>query len=881
MLIGNEAYDDEQAHGCLSDVNRMLNLLQTANEAGTRYQMPTTRTNLKASELRELMTELPGWGIDGDDITLVYYAGYGMLIDGTIASITGKDGEAYRLSELRESLDQLPGAKIIVLDCRYKSSIVLNGEPAELMRKYNSAVVSTFSEGVTGDDYYVLTSMTLDTTLAGMVQELGLPCGALTYYFAEGCGYDYKSQSPNEPLSADSNGNGAVSLIEAYDYITSSIDALAANSGIEPASNTLYSAVDGNFPLFSKRATAETLSVAIEPKTLSMAAGTTQILTASVLPVNAVQRDLYWLSSDLGICTVSQSGMVTAIRPGSATVSCISSNGMSAKTTIMVRDVTFVESVSLDPSKLVVAPGITHQLNLKMVPATSNELITWKSSEQTIATVSDEGLVTTIRNGSTVITAVTESGKEVSCVVQVVDLSNVVTELTLETNEINLYEGEARLLTHKVKPTKALDQMVTWSSSDDTVAQVETNGLIAGMGAGDAVITCTASSGVKSEVTVHVKGTLIQFTDKNITMKKGKTAKIRYKVQPSGAQTTISWESSSPDVATVSDNGTVTTIADGQTNIVATLANGQTATCKLSVASVPAKTIRFKKAKLSMAAGSTATLQYQITPKSASIKAVTWSSSNEEVVTVDEDGLITAVGVGKADVVGRTHNGKAAKCRITVKTQKASAVTMSVTEQTLRLHGEKDFQLSAIMEPENELGNRALKWESSNKKVVTVDQDGLVTAVGNGTASVRASSGKVSAECKFTVTSNRTYNKKPIVGEEKQLYTSVRRIEYEGEELVVQVHYANRTKESVTVPFAGLLKLNLSDGQSFELGEINTAKNQTLKQGKNVYFTFKYKLADFPQLQGLDLVGADIEILEPTTDGTTQDLTTTGEVGEL
>ncbi len=872
MLIGIESYTGTPIEGCLTDVNRMMNLLQSANEAGARYLTPVTRTNLKAAELRELLTgDMLGWGVDNDDVTLLYFAGLGMISEDNTASLTARDGEPVKLTELRAALDQLPGTKIVILDCRYLESIAEKSKrtPAQLLSLFNRAVTNTFTGGMTERDYQVLTSMTMVNSVAQADLILGLPCGPFTYYLSQACGYDYVNQQSTD-LMADVNANGAISVAEARDFVQAGLSRLSKDGNFELTNSLAISPQEGTYPLFSKRETAETLSITLDQPKISIAAGTTTRLNASVLPLNAQQQHVSWVSSDLGICSVDENGVVTGLREGEASVTAISPNGMSDACDVLVRKVTFADSVSLNPSKLVIGTGQQQSLQLTIKPADSNELVTWKSSDNAVATVDQSGLVSLIRNGQAVITATTESGKEVSCVVQAVDPDNVVTQVAVDATEVTLYEGEARLMVAKVKPSTAIDQMVTWTSSDEKVAQVGSNGLIAGIGGGDCVVYCTASSGVAAEVKVHVNGTVIELKSTKLALKPGGSDKLSYALKPAGVEVQVTWDSSAPEVATVSPDGTVTAVADGLSVITASLPNGQKATCQLSVAAKPVSGIKISKKKLGLLAGDTYQFTYKIAPSDASINTVTWSTSDENVAVVAEDGTLTAVGVGKCTVAARSHNGKAAKCQVQVKAPKVKSIQLSSSGEELRLGQTESFQLDALIEPETPAGNRALKWASNDKNVVTVDPSGLVKIVGEGKATVRASSGKVKADCTFVITTNRTFNKKPQYGNEKKVYASLRQVSYSEGSLIVQMYFVNRTKSATSVPTPGILKLSLRTGEAFELTEIS-AKNQIrLGVGDHEYYTYKFPLEDYPQLKDLDLSNAKAELLPP------EDPTTTG-----
>ena len=865
LLIGIDNYASTPIEGCRTDVNRMTSLLQYANEAGGRYLTPATRTNLSAKALREQVADMLGWNVDNDDVTLIYYAGLGVLQNETDAALVAQDGETMRLRDLRTSLDQLPGTKLVVFDFRYRPGAQESESrnPTQMASLFNRAVANAFSGGMTERDYQLITAATVIGSAEQASAALGLPCGPFTYFLTQACGYDYMNQNPLQ-LMADVNQNGAISLAEARDYTEAGFARLSRDSIVELHRDILISPVDGTYPLFSQRTTTETLSVVLDRPALSLAAGTSDRLTASVLPVNTQQRSVFWVSSDLGICSVDQSGYVTAVRPGTAEVTCVSANGMTDSCTVMVRDVVFAESVSLNASKLVIGSGQTQRLLVTIKPQTSNELITWTTSDSSVATVDQDGVVSLIRNGTAIVTATTESGKEVSCAVVAVDPKNVVTDVAVDNANLTLYEDQARLVMAKVKPGTATDQSVRWSTSDDTVANVEANGLIAGVGAGECIVTCTASSGVTAQVRVTVRGVDIEIQPRMVSVKPGKRTKLSYVLKPEQAELPVTWESADESIATVDEKGEATAVSEGQTEITATLQNGQTAVCKFSVAETPVKGIKLNKEKIAINAGASAKLKYKLSPAKPTIPEVTWSSSNENVLSVSEDGTVTAIGVGRANVIVRAHSGKGAKCEVTVRPPKIKRISMSSTAHTFRLGADVEHQLEAIIEPATDLGNRALQWKSSNKKVATVNADGLVTIVGEGKATIRATNGKLNADCKITVTSNRTYHKNPQFGDERKLYTSLRQVAYSKGDLIIQLFFSNRTKSPQTAPEPGTLHLTLLGGQSFELDASTVNAPITIAAGKHEYYTYSFSLDEHPDLRDLDLSDAQVSLLPPS-----------------
>ncbi|MDL2205657.1 Ig-like domain-containing protein [Eubacteriales bacterium OttesenSCG-928-N13] len=887
MLIGNENYQSIKVQGAINDINRMSNVVQAAIEAGNRYQTPVTRTNLSTAEIKSCVTDMQTWGIDDDDVTMFVYSGQGLLASDGSASLVGEDGTQLKITDLRALLDKLPGTKLIVMDLRYPEAAAqqakLNEQDA--VDKLNTATIDAFRGGTTQQKYQVLCAGSMLKSAEQAAGVLGVTdgTGLGSYYLVQGCGHDYLNQRPGDML-ADANKNEAVSLAEARDYINDSVKSLASANGLNLTVAAAIYPDDSQYPLLSRRASAEILSVTLDQPALSIAAGKGAKLNATVTPVNVRQKGVSWFSSDLGVATVDQDGLVRGIRPGTVFVTAMAPNGMTAQSKVLIRDVVFADSVSLSTAKLVIPREREELLKLSLQPSNSNELVTWSSNDDSIASVNDNGLITTHRNGNAVITATTEGGKEVSCVVQVVDANRVVTEISVNKKEISLYEGDAVLVNASIKPANAADNMVTWSSSDESIATVSSNTsvMVAGERAGTAIITATASSGLTAQIQVTVKGTQVKFTKNQVTLKKGKKTYLKYKMQPEGISEEITWTSSDPQIVSVNEDGGVEALQNGEAAITATLPNGQKSVCKVSVASVVVKKVSLK-SKLTMGVDEQTQLSAKIEPANASIKTITWTSSNEKVAVVDDAGNVTAVGVGKSVISGKSHNGKGDKCVLTVKPAKVTSIVLDQTELSFMLGVDEPVQINADVEPLSATGNRALMWRSSNEKVVKVSQDGLVTPVGAGKAEIRALSGDVKANCKITVTANRTLIKKQPIGSERKVYVSLRQVHYSKDDLVVQLYVYNRAKKARVVPLDGMLTLTLKDGQVFELKQLTTSSKK-IAAGKKDLISYKFPLSDNENLSGLDLREATVEIVpmdgaaEPEGDDVAPDaLTTTGD----
>lgn len=250
-------------------------------------------------------------------------------------------------------------------------------------------------------------------------------------------------------------------------------------------------------------------------------------------------------------------------------------------------------AVALSETSIEITEGETRQLKPVFTPAdASNQNVTWKSSSDAVATVSSDGLVTAVQEGTATITVTTEEGsKTATCQVTVKKKVIPVTSISQDKTALTLTEEETYQLTATIEPADATNQNVTWTSDDTAVATVSSDGLVTAVQAGTATITVTTEEGGKTatcRVTVKMKE--IPVTDVSLdyeeaTLSEGDTLQLTATISPADATNqNVSWESSDTFVATVSDSGLITAVSEGTATITVTTEDGGlTASCLVTV----------------------------------------------------------------------------------------------------------------------------------------------------------------------------------------------------------------------------------------------------------------------------------------------------------
>ncbi|MDE6562582.1 MAG: Ig-like domain-containing protein, partial [Muribaculaceae bacterium] len=493
-------------------------------------------------------------------------------------------------------------------------------------------------------------------------------------------------------------------------------------------------------------------SITLSVDTLDLKKGETAILTATVAPEDATDKTVTWTSDNEEVATVDSEGKVTAIALGEATITATSGEvTATCKVTVVP---TPVESITLSNTSLNIVEGDKATLTVTITPDdATDKTVTWTSSDASVATVSANGEVTAVKVGTATITATSANGKTATCTVTVAPKIIDATDLTLNRNTAELKVGETLALEATVIPENATDKTVTWSSSDTSVATVDSIGKVTAIALGE--VTITATSG---EVTATCKVTVvptpvesITLSDTSLSLIEGDTATLTAAVTPDDAtDKTISWTSSDASVATVSANGEVTAVNAGTATITAATSNGMTATCTVTVAAkiIDATDLTLSLNTAELKVGETVTLEATVIPDNATDKTVTWKSDNEEVATVDSNGMVTAVSLGEATITAACGQ-VTATCKVTVVPTPVESITLSAT--SLDLIAGETAALTATVTPEDAT-DKTITWTSDNEEVASVSESGEVIAVKAGTATitVTSSNGKT-ATCTVTV----------------------------------------------------------------------------------------------------------------------------------
>ena len=286
-----------------------------------------------------------------------------------------------------------------------------------------------------------------------------------------------------------------------------------------------------------KETQVEVSSVSLNTATIEMVEGETFSLVATVLPKDAEYDKVIWASSNASVARVN-SGTVTALKEGTATITA-SAGGKSSTCTVKVSTkVVSVTSITLDKTSLSMKVGETETITATVNPDNATDKsVTWGSSDVSVATVAD-GRVTAMKSGTAIITA-----KSGSCIAEcTVNISVDVESVTLDKTTLSLTVGETATLTATVKPDDATDKNVTWTSSDESVAKVA-DGKVTAVKSGKATITAKCEDKTaECAVTVTVPTGSVTLDKTSLSLAVGETAQLTATVKPDDAtDKTVVW----------------------------------------------------------------------------------------------------------------------------------------------------------------------------------------------------------------------------------------------------------------------------------------------------------------------------------------------------
>ncbi len=370
-------------------------------------------------------------------------------------------------------------------------------------------------------------------------------------------------------------------------------------------------------------------------------------------------------SSDEAVATVDENGNVTATGPGNATIR-IRTGRFFEYVDLFVK--VPLTGVVLGYNALEIRNGDSVQLPYSLEPMDTNEEVTigWSSDNTGVLQVSGDGVVTAVGPGTANVT-ITANEFSASCSITVII---PVTGVAISSGAMTLNKGQQGQLTAAVIPANTTEvPFINWASDNIAVATVDGNGLVTAVGPGYAnIVAYHNDAAAACGVTVFSPMTGIEFTQASLSIIETYSAQLSVVYYPEDTTDAkdVTFESDNPSVAVVDVNGVVTGLSVGTCTITG-YCNGLKTTASVTVTElIEVESVSLDRTSLEFAeSGATAQLHAAVLPEDATAAAVTWSSSDTSVASVDGNGLVTAIGGGTC-VITASAGGKSAACNVHV-----------------------------------------------------------------------------------------------------------------------------------------------------------------------------------------------------------------------
>jgi trimeric autotransporter adhesin len=482
----------------------------------------------------------------------------------------------------------------------------------------------------------------------------------------------------------------------------------------------------------------------------SLALGTTEQLTATGVYSDTSTQNLTtqvsWQTSDATIATVSGSGLFTAVKAGSVSVTA-TLNSVSGSTSVTVTSVVLT-GITVGAPSASLATGATEQLSATGVfsDASTQDLTTqvsWQSSDPTVASVSGSGLLTAVKAGSATITATKNS---VSGNANVTVTAPALTTINIGVPSPTLASGATEQLTatgvYSDSTTTSLTSQVAWQSSDPTVAAVSATGLLTALKAGAVTITATLNSVAGTAgVTVSAPSlSSIAVTPSVFSIGSGQAKQLSamgtYSDGTSQDVTAQATWSSSSSAATVDSAGLVTGASAGTATITATIGS-KSGVSLATVSSAVLQSIGVTPLTATIATGQTqqfgANGLFSDGSQTDITNTVTWDSSAAGIASLDPTGLATGLSAGATNISAASGSATPGSAALTVTAATLTEIDIAPDDQSIPVGGQLQLSLTGTFSDGSSQDITAnAVWSSSDPTLATVDPGtGVVTGIAN------------------------------------------------------------------------------------------------------------------------------------------------------
>jgi len=481
----------------------------------------------------------------------------------------------------------------------------------------------------------------------------------------------------------------------------------------------------------------------------SVAAGSTLQLVAQGNYSDGTSKDISssvtWSTSDSTVATASTAGLLTTIKSGSV-IAKATQGSISGTMTVTVNGAA-LSSISISGASSLAA-GLSEQLTAQGTYTDSStqtitNQVTWQSSDSTVATVSSTGMLKSLKAGTVTVSAVLSS---VTGTASVTVSSAVLSSINVGTPSPSLASGGTEQLTatgvYSDGSSASLTTQVAWSSSDGSVAVVNSVGLLTALKAGSVSVMAsmggvsgTANITVNAPSLVSITVSPLAFTIASGQSKQLSAMGVYSDGTSSDVTSQATWSSASSSFATVSSSGLVAGVSAGSSTITATI-GAKSGSAVATVTSALLTSIVVTPATASIATGQsqafTASGIFSDGSTTDITNSVEWSSSSTSYATIDPTGLATGVGAGVATITASSGSATPGTAVLTVTAAVLTEIDIAPDGQYIPVGGQYPLVLTGTFSDNTTQTLTNATWSSSDATLASVDPNsGIVTGVAN------------------------------------------------------------------------------------------------------------------------------------------------------
>ncbi len=533
------------------------------------------------------------------------------------------------------------------------------------------------------------------------------------------------------------------------DSLTASVTPAGVVRGRRPGRVQIAASADGQSAVVPITVTPRLVaSVSITPTTPTMLVGGAVQLRARTNDDDGqplTDRPVFWSTSDATVAAVDNTGFVTGISAGVATITATSET-RSATVGVTVAPVP-VATVQVAPA--VDSVFVTQSTQLRVVTRDSSgavldgRAVQWSSSAPAAATVSATGLVVGIAPGAVTITAQSEGRTGTA---RIVVRPQPVGAVLVSPSQANVSVGQTVRLAVQViddDGTLLTGRPVQYRSSAVNVATVAADGTVTGLSPGTSTITATSEgrSGTATVVVTPSAVRAVRVEPAVATVRVGATTRLNAVTLGDNdvvlPQRPITWLSGAPGIVAVGTDGTVTGVAPG-TALVFASAEGRVASAQVTVRSITVGSVIVTPATASPVAGTAVSLAAEVRDSAGAVltgRTINWSSSAPTIAVVSNSGRVFAIAPGTVRIQAEVEGVTSAS---TLTVLPVPVATVAVTLSTPSVIIGQTTQATAV--PRDANGNvltgRTATWATSAPAIATVSATGVITGVALGSATI-------------------------------------------------------------------------------------------------------------------------------------------------